>query len=153
MRTFPIPSDDLFTDDQGRFDLHSVPAGEIAIVCQPPDPGYSVGITALTLGPTDHPTINVFLVERKQPGGGTIGATFDSLGTVGKIVGVIPGGAAERVDIKAGDIVKSVDGASVDALSASGVELLILDRPLGSSVKLTLLRGSVALPVDFKVGD
>jgi hypothetical protein len=152
MRTFVIPSDDFFTDDQGRFALHAVPAGEIAIVCQPPDPGYSTGITALTLGPTDHPTIDVFLVERKQPGGGTIGAAFEGVGTIGKIAGVIPGGAADRAGIKAGDIVTSVDDFSVDQLSSNGVELFILDRPFGSLVKLTLARGSSALSAELKVG-
>ena len=67
------------------------------------------------------------------------------------IAEVQPGSAADKADLKAGDIVISVDGESVE--SSAQLRNEIGQRRIGQTLKLTILRDGRTKIVDAKVGE
>ena len=64
-------------------------------------------------------------------------------GCVLAVVEPIQGAPAEKAGLKAGDIIERVDGTSLDGLTADQA-LAMVRGPKGTSVTLTILRGSAA---------
>ncbi len=58
---------------------------------------------------------------------------------------VKPGGAAATAGFANGDQLQSVDGVAVGELSPNGAWILIANRPPGSKVKLTVMRGAQSI--------
>jgi len=59
---------------------------------------------------------------------------------VPRLVHVQPGGPAAVAGFLEGDVITSVDGASVAELSQRGVWVLVVNRAPGSKVKVTVTR-------------
>lgn len=67
------------------------------------------------------------------------------------IAEVQPGSAADKADLKAGDIVISIDGESVE--SSAQLRNEIGQRRIGQSLKLTILRDGRSKIIDAEVGE
>jgi carboxyl-terminal processing protease len=92
-----------------------------------------------------------------------IGVTVGSVAKGAEIGTVFPGGSAAKAGLKAGDVIRRVDGKSVAGLSIAKVVAMV-EGPSGSSVTLSiqpvtgavrsvsLVRGAVTIPVvDWRI--
>jgi carboxyl-terminal processing protease len=92
-----------------------------------------------------------------------IGVTVGSVAKGAEIGTVFPGGSAAKAGLKAGDVIRRVDGTSVAGLSIAKVVAMV-EGPSGSSVTLSiqpvtgaarsvsLVRGAVTIPVvDWRI--
>jgi carboxyl-terminal processing protease len=80
---------------------------------------------------------------------GEIGVVVTRRYTFLAVVSARPGSPAEKAGVKAGDIVKTIDGKHTRTISPQVAQRL-LSGPIGSSVKLTLLRAGTD-PIDVTV--
>jgi RNA polymerase sigma-70 factor (ECF subfamily) len=128
------PDEAVATDVHGAFRLTS-PAGEIVISCF--GGNASGGRTAIA--PRDATTtVEVLAVPMTQTPG-TLDASFEHLSRL--IRELTKGGAADRAGLAIGDEVIAVDGLSVVELGPSETMRLITQRPAGTTVTLTIIRG------------
>jgi RNA polymerase sigma factor (sigma-70 family) len=146
-RTSGWVGDGVRTDPDGRFELTSVPAGEIAIFCHGQgsyaDSVYTNGQRLISLAPAQRLEIDVPVVKMSEGGVlAGIGADFDHTVFVPRLQRVQPGGPAASAGLQDGDIVIAVDAASVSELSPLGVWVLITNRPPGATVRVTVRRGA-----------
>jgi membrane-associated protease RseP (regulator of RpoE activity) len=157
-RTSGWVGDGVRTDPGGRFELTSVPAGDIAIFCThdqgtSADAVYTNGVRLVSMAPAQRLEIDVPVV--KMPENGVlagIGSDFDHTIFVPRLDRVQPGGPAASAGLQDGDIVIAVDGASVTELSPLGVWVLITNRPPGATVRLTVRRGAKTVAGSLTLG-
>ncbi len=81
---------------------------------------------------------------------GDIGLELSKRGGLIYVVAPISDGPAARAGVRPGDYLDSIDGASVQDLSLAEVYSL-LRGPEGSSVKLSLIRGTSTEPIELEV--
>ena len=91
---------------------------------------------------------NMEIISRGSYGGVGLNVGFRD----GKIVVIAPieGYSAHRKGIRAGDVIKKVDGVSVEDLMPEEVQGLI-DGELGSTVTLTIKRYGIDNPLEFEL--
>jgi RNA polymerase sigma-70 factor (ECF subfamily) len=136
------------SDDQGRFLLDSVPAGDLVVRCFAFGIADNVAPVSVANGQRGEVEIPV-VVRESGWSHSTIGVAFDVSRVSAIIAQLAPDGPAAHAGLHVGDVVGAVDGASVMRLAAPGVWTLIADRPVGSPVRLTVDRGGAA--VTFEV--
>jgi RNA polymerase sigma factor (sigma-70 family) len=146
-RTSGPVGDGVRTDPDGRFELTSVPAGDIAIFCHGrgsyAEAVYTNGQRLVSMEPGQRLEIDVPVVKMAEGGVlAGIGADLDRAVFVPRLDRVQPGGPAASAGLQDGDIVIAVDAASVTELSPLGVWVLITNRPPGATVRLTVRRGA-----------
>jgi RNA polymerase sigma-70 factor (ECF subfamily) len=128
------PDEGVPTDEHGGFRLTS-PAGEILVSCFTSDRRGGRKVVAARDATT---TVEVLTVPITQ-NPGTIDAGFDWLSR--RIRELTTGGAADRAGLLVGDEVVGVDGLSVVELGPDETQLLITQRPAGTTAALTIVRG------------
>ena len=79
------------------------------------------------------------------PPGGLMGILMDDSPDGVTVGGVAPGSAAEKAGVKKDDLLRAVDGATVT--TAADVKIAMLDRKPGETVRLSLLRDRLLMPV------
>jgi uncharacterized GH25 family protein len=127
------------SDAQGAFLINGAPTGDIAISCDGPG-AYTEGLRLVTLQASQRIDIEVPLVPRWIGPAGSIGARPDTSALVGRLVSVQPGGPAAVAGFVDGDVIVSVDGASVTELSPEGVWVFVVNRAPGTKIKITVTR-------------
>jgi membrane-associated protease RseP (regulator of RpoE activity) len=142
-----------YSDDNGDFTLDGVAAGSNRIICDGGMPFYSNGIAHVTVVDGQPATVSIPVVKRREGGVvGEIGAVIASdSALVARIATVDPQGAFARAGLKTGDIVVSVDGASVAKLAPMGIDFAIGDRPLGSHAAVGVTRGGKDIVADVAI--
>jgi S1-C subfamily serine protease len=90
------------------------------------------------------------VVKRREGGAiGDIGADLASdSALVARIATLEAHGAFARAGLKIGDIIVSVDGASVAKLAPMGIDFAIGDRPLGSHAAVGVTRAGKEIVAD-----
>jgi S1-C subfamily serine protease len=68
-----------------------------------------------------------------------------------RFMAVTPKGPADHAGVQAGDIIASIDGASVTMLTPMGVSVVLFQHAIGSTAHLGLLRGGRAITTDVAV--
>jgi putative serine protease PepD len=96
----------------------------------PIDEARSVAEELIRTGKATHPAIGVQALTSTADAGGRAGALVRT---------VIPGGAAQRIGLRAGDIITAVDGTQVS--SVDDLIVAIREHKVGDSVTLTYYRG------------
>lgn len=143
------------SDAQGAFVVQA-PAGEVVLRCDGLWRTYSDGLRTLTLAPsqrTDTVVPVVALDERPTLELGGLGANFDPSAITPRLVHVEPKGPAATAGFRDGDVVTSVDGASVTQLSPRGVWVLTANRAPGSKIAITATRGGATISGEVTLGE
>jgi hypothetical protein len=129
------------SDDNGTFEMDSVPAGAIAVQCMGTGDYYSNGRCELTVAPGQEAQCEVPVVKIPADAPfGSIGAQIMPGPMPARFMNVTPKGVADRAGILPGDIVSSIDGANVTKLTPFGVQVVLFRRAIGSTARLTLSR-------------
>ncbi len=150
------PGDGVRTDAQGAFSIAAAPAGEIAVSCDGLWRNYSDGLRLITLQPAQRTELDVPVVAWSQEPGTTLGgfgAALDPLALVPRLVHVQPGGPSAAAGLQEGDVIVSVDAASVTELSPRGVFVLLVNHPPGTKVKLGVTRAGKTVTGEITLGD
>ena len=130
------------TDATGAFLADPSPAGDLFVSCMGDWREYSTASALITVARGGRATVALEAVKLISPDApGDIGVSFADT-TTPLIRAVKAGSPAARSGVAAGDVVVAVDGIPTAPLDASGVEALVGNHAPGSSVALTLLRGS-----------
>ncbi|HEY5935125.1 MAG TPA: PDZ domain-containing protein, partial [Kofleriaceae bacterium] len=135
------------SDARGRVLLDPAPAGTVGVWCVMPSNRMSIPSTEVTLKPGGHASVQLASVELTSGWPSTIGIEFDLRRITARIVRVLPDSPALAAGLVAGDVVVSVDGASIAGLNPNGVLHLIDSHDIGSSVTLGITRGATAKAV------
>lgn len=134
------------TDAQGAFLITAAPAGQIAVTCDGLWNNYSDGLRLITLQASQRVDIDVPVVAWSEASSvktlAGMGAEIDEVAQVPRVVRVKPGGPAALAGFLDGDVIVSVDGVSVTELSPGGVQIVLVNRPPGSKVKVGVTRGA-----------
>jgi S1-C subfamily serine protease len=105
-------------------------------------PSYSNGRAELTVTPGQDATCEVPVVKIATDAPfGSIGAPIQPGPMPARFMAVTPQGPADRAGIQVGDIISSIDGASVLKLTPMGVSIVLFQHPIGSTAHLGLTRG------------
>jgi hypothetical protein len=145
-----IQSSVAYSDDNGAFEFDDAPAGPIAVQCVGTGPYWSNGRCEITATAGQDVTCEVPVVKIDPD------AVWSSIGA--QIMGgpmpprfnpVTPGGPAARAGIQVGDILASIDGASVLMLTPWAATSVLFPRPPGSTVHLGLQRGDKTFNADI----
>src|SRR5438067_854022 len=81
----------------------------------------------------------------KADGRGDIGATVSKPFGYAAVVSVIPGGPADKAEIRNGDIIEAIDGKSTREMSLAQIHNLVSGEP-GSNVNFSVVRARRAEP-------
>lgn len=124
----------------GRFVLDPAPAGSVGVFCEPGDPRLSQasGNLIISAGGLGH-------ISLKSVASGVrsdTGISFDWHYVIPRVISTASPSPAAAAGIRAGDVVVSVDGKSVEGLNAVSVEALIESHSPGTQVSLVLARGT-----------
>ena len=131
---FSGPDSAVPTDSRGMFRL-TASAGEINVLCM----GAGTAGSRNTVGTRDGTTsVDIFTVSNSS-NPGTIDCNFEWAHP--RITSLVKGGAADTAGLLVGDEVVAVDGASVAELDPDATMRLIVQRPVGARVGLTIMRG------------
>jgi hypothetical protein len=135
--------------DNGAFQLDDVPAGAVAIACDGKPYYWTNGRTDLTLTTGQNATCDVPVVKFNRDGAfASMEAQIQPGPMPARIMTVTPRGPADRAGVRVGDIVSTVDGASVTRLTPQGVFFVIGQRAIGSTMRLGLTRGDQSMTMD-----
>jgi hypothetical protein len=138
-----------FSDESGAFEIDDAPAGAIAAQCMGTGDSYSNGRCELTAAPGQEAQCEVPVVKiAPDVPWGAIGAQIMPGPMPARFMNVTPKGVADRAGILVGDIVSSIDGASVTMLTPMGVSAVLFHRAIGSTAHLTLARGDRSVNAD-----
>ena len=131
-------SSSAYCDDNGAFVIDRRP-GAVAVTCFGTGPSYSNGRAELTVTPGQDASCEIPVVKIAQNVQfGSIGAQIQPGPMPVRFMTVTPRGTADRAGVRAGDIVSTVDGASVLKLTPMAVQIIVLQRPIGATVHLGL---------------
>jgi hypothetical protein len=138
-----------FSDEKGGFVLEGVPTGDIAVGCLPTTYFWSMGRADLTLSSEQEATCEVPVVKiDPDVPPSQLGAMIQPYDMPVRFGSVVPHGPADRAGVRDGDVVLMVDGASVTALSPTGVLTLLGRHAPGTAVHLRLGRSGQAFDAD-----
>ena len=141
-----------FSDDNGAFMLEGAPTGNISVGCFTNGSYWTNGKADVTLTGSQEATCAVPVVKMNPDAPFLdLGAVVDPSTTPVRFSVVRPHGAAEQVGIRVGDVVVTVNGASVASLTPMGVAVLIGQRPAGTTVHLGLSRNGQTVMADLVV--
>jgi hypothetical protein len=134
----PIPSGaGAKTDAQGRFEL-AVSGGDVVVGCRGEDRQW------MATQASGHGHLELRTVRfQPPPYEGMFGLYIDESATVGRVVADMP---AQAAGIQPGDVIRDLDGASVDGLGWLVTMYLHL-RPPGTTVRFGVLRGGGRLEI------
>jgi hypothetical protein len=142
----PVPADDA----TGAFSL-AVPAGSVGVDCFGMH-GSVVGAREVKVdlepGTTAHVTVQVISVRHTRSG--TIGVHVEDADSGAHPILFLKGTAASS-GLRVGDLLLAVDGLPVTGLAGHVVHLLMVDRPIGATAKLTVDRQGTQLSFDVAV--
>ncbi len=96
----------------------------------PVDEARSIAEQLIRTGKATHPAIGVTAATVGAAGGGPRGA---------RLTEVLPGGAAQKAGLRAGDVITSLDGKPVTSVDGLIVQLRTFE--VGDTIKVTYLRG------------
>ncbi|MDB4959918.1 MAG: hypothetical protein JWO36_7487 [Myxococcales bacterium] len=131
-------------DAAGHVTIDPAPAGNVTVSCQMDSFRLSMPATDVMVTPGAHLSAQLLTVEMMQNDAvGTIGVELSWNITAPRITGVVGGSSGAKAGLAVGDLIVAVDGTSVEGLDGPGVNTLIVDRPLGAKVAITVLRGVV----------
>lgn len=150
------PGEGVRTDAQGAFVITAAPAGSITVACDGLWRNYSDGQRLITLSPGQRADLEVPVVAIAGEAGAIIagfGADFDPQLLVPRVVRVVPGGPAAVAGLLEGDVVTTVDNMAVPELSVRGVWMAIVNRPVGSKVKIGATRAGKPIAVEITLGN
>ena len=136
------------TDKQGHFVLEKAPAGDVAVSCF--DGKHSARANA-TVTPGQTTTVTMVAAKADPDAAGSIGVDFNWTGSQPKIEVVYSSGPAAAAGLAAGDVITSLDGVALTGLNSSSVAALIAKREIGSSVRITVLRGTQSVTASVRV--
>ncbi|HUS29510.1 MAG TPA: sigma-70 family RNA polymerase sigma factor [Kofleriaceae bacterium] len=141
------------TNNGGAFLIPAAPAGEVVIQCEGLRGLYSDGLRAVTLQPGKRLDVDVPVVGVAQPTPiSGFGCDFVDGALVPTLSRIEPGGPAAVAGLQNGDVIVSVDGASITELSPQGVWILITNRTTGSKVKLGAMRAGKSVTAEVVLG-
>jgi S1-C subfamily serine protease len=143
-----------FSDESGAFVLESAPSGDVSIHCQPSAEYWTDGKSDLTLSAGQQAICEVPVVQRNPDApapGHVMGAELDPSATPVRFTVIAPGGPAARAGLRVGDVVLTIDGASVTRLTPWGVQTLIAQRPAGATAHLGVSRGGQTVAAELIV--
>ncbi|MCU1281534.1 MAG: hypothetical protein JWM53_5080 [bacterium] len=148
-----IGSITAFSDENGAFVLEGAPTGDVSVMCSPSAAYWTNGKADLTLNGGQDATCEVLVVKSNPDAPiAQTGAEIEPAVTPLRFNLVAPHGPADRAGIRVGDVVLTVDGASVAKLTPWGVMVLIGERPAGATVHLGLSRGAQTTAADLVLG-
>ncbi|MFT3700677.1 MAG: sigma-70 family RNA polymerase sigma factor [Kofleriaceae bacterium] len=133
------PGDDQPTDATGTAHFTDVTAGQVWMICQ------VTGTFALgqgTIQPKTEAVIDVYTVAPKS-GGGDIGVIHIADRTMATVT---PNAA--KAGLQVNDLIRAVDGASVDVLDGHAINSLVSTHAVGTQISLTVQRGDATLTLD-----
>jgi S1-C subfamily serine protease len=137
------------------FLIETAPAGAIEVWCGGLWRNYSDGVRLLTLGPSQRIDVDVPVVALSEEPGttmGGIGAELDDAILIPQLADVQSGGPASAAGFQNGDVIITVDGASVTELSPDGVWRLLISRPPGTKVKVGATRAGKVVNGEITLG-
>jgi len=137
------------TDAQGHFVNPRAPAGDFQVTCFTNGDvtnGQAIG----TLARGGKTSVRMKVFKRGEFPMTTTGVVIDFMQAEPRVSRIEPGSSAAQAGVRAGDLVVSVDGASVDGLGADGVRTLLLQHALGKVV-VGLSRAGQPLSVTLTV--
>lgn len=142
------------SDAAGAFELSPIAAGELAVACWASG-SYSDGLRLITVRRGDRLELDVPVVRLQQdpllPIGG-IGADLDRLSLVPRLYRTMPRGPAATAGLQDGDVITAIDSKSVTELSPHAARLLLIYHPPGTSVPVTVRRGTRTLSATIVLG-
>ena len=139
-----------FSDESGAFVLEGAPTGSVSVGCTPTAMYWTNGQADLALPGGQDASCEVPVVKLNPDAPAIhLGAALDPIAPPARFNVVPPNSAAERAGIRVGDVVTTVDGASVAKLTPWAVVVLIGQRPPGTTVHLGLSRGGQATTADL----
>ncbi|HEY2749408.1 MAG TPA: carboxypeptidase regulatory-like domain-containing protein [Polyangia bacterium] len=138
-----------FSDESGAFEIDDAPAGAIAVQCMGTGPSYSNGRCELTVAAGQDAKCDVPVVKINQDlPFASIGAQIQPGPMPARFMAITPRGPADRAGVLAGDLISSIDGASVVMLTPMAVSVVLFQHPVGSTAHLQLTRGAQAVNAD-----
>jgi hypothetical protein len=139
-----------FSDDSGAFQLDDVPAGAVAIGCDGKPFYYTNGRAELTLTAGQNATCDVPVVKINRDTAFTsMEAEIQPGPMPARIITVTPRGPADRAGVRVGDIISTIDGASVTRLTPMAVFFVIGQHAVGTTMHLGLTRGDQSVTTDI----
>lgn len=111
-------------------------------------------MASLTLTEGQVGNVEVPVLEHtQQQSPGWLGAQLDQLAfLVARIIFVQPRSPADKAGLRVGDVIASVDGKPVTALTPESVVMLVCDRGPGAQARLGIVRNGAASTVDVVLG-
>ena len=140
----------VISGPDGSVTFDDAPTGDISVGCT--GGGYANGRADLSAINGQDATFNVAMVRIiPDVPFGSIGAQFDIGSMPVTVLSVAPGSSAARTGVRPGDIVTTLDGLNALNLTAQGVQVVVAQRRLGTTVHLGLSRGEGPVAVDVAV--
>jgi len=139
------------TDASGKFAVTS-PLGRVRVFCFPQGTPHSVAGTDVEVTTTTVPNVELVSVKNTfgaSPGDG--GFDFTPLVLPLRVHAVTPNGPAAGVDLKAGDVITSIDGGSLQGVLPMGASFLVQNHKPGSTLALGVDRAGTAHAVKITV--
>jgi membrane-associated protease RseP (regulator of RpoE activity) len=141
-----------FSDENGAFVLEGAPTGNVSVGCAPNTVYWTDGRANLTVPDGREAACEVPVVKvRPDAPFPDTGAIVDPSSMPVRFSVVQAHSAAERAGIRVGDVVATVNGASVASLTPMGVAFLLGQQSAGTTVHLGLTRGGQSAMADLPV--
>ncbi|HUS32446.1 MAG TPA: carboxypeptidase regulatory-like domain-containing protein [Kofleriaceae bacterium] len=141
-----------FSDEKGHFAM-TAPLGKVRVFCFSPGGSHSVAGTDVDVTSQAPAVAQVFAVPNK------FGATPGDPGfRIRPIVlplvvnDVVPGGPAATQGLKAGDIIVTIDGATLQGVLPMGASFLLGNHKPGTTVTIGVERGGAPLTLKITLG-
>ena len=142
-----------YTDGDGRFSMDDVALGPIGVLCIATVDNTSDGVASLTLTAGQPGSCEIQVVVPQGAAPGSIGARLDPTPYIGgRFAAVAPKSAADKAGLRAGDVLATVDGNSVEKLTPVGVLFALMGRPYGTPARLGLVRAGASIETTVVVG-
>ena len=148
----PDPSQRGFTDDKGHFAMSS-PLGKVRIFCfARGDSSLSVAGIDIEVTSQATATAEVYAVRNKYGASpGDVGLQIRPTQLPLVVNNVRSGSGAAAQGVKVGDVVTSIDGATLAGVLPNGATVLISNHKPGTTVTVGLDRGGTPLTVKLPV--
>ncbi|MEZ4399128.1 MAG: carboxypeptidase regulatory-like domain-containing protein [Kofleriaceae bacterium] len=136
------PSTSPVTDANGIAALARAPRGPVTVVCiHQRDSEISQARATGTMPDTGSGRVTAYVAKLRTPRPeADPGLRFDWRYVPPRVLEIRAGGPAAAVDIRPGDTLVSLDGRSLDGVSANTFHVLVRNRPIGDRVQLGVRR-------------